>query len=128
MYQTVSIPSLHLEYQLWVRELIFYKEEIKIFESHLEELVSRNTRQGVQVQIEHFQNQFICQKEVIDILKHKLNISEKQLAAFVYDLSGGVIDSMRMDNHSELRDEIQTFRKLYKKLKTDFRRFETEWM
>ncbi|HJW16121.1 MAG TPA: hypothetical protein VJ499_03330 [Flavisolibacter sp.] len=128
MYQTVSIPSLHLEYQLWVRELIFYKEEIKIFESHLEELVSRNTRQGVQVQIEHFQNQFICQKEVIDILKHKLNISEKQLAAFVYDLSGGVIDSMRMDNHSELREEILTFRKLYKKLKTDFRRFETEWM
>lgn len=128
MYQTVSIRSLHLEYQLWVRELIFYKEEIKIFESHLEELVSRNTRQGVQVQIEHFQNQFICQKEVIDILKHKLNISERQLAAFVYDLSGGVIDSMRMDNHSELREEIQTFRKLYKKLKTDFRYFETEWM
>jgi hypothetical protein len=128
MYQTVSIRSLHLEYQLWVRELIFYKEEIKIFESHLEELVSRNTRQGVQVQIEHFQNQFICQKEVIDILKHKLNISERQLAAFVYDLSGGVIDSIRMDNHSELREEIQTFRKLYKKLKTDFRYFETEWM
>lgn len=128
MYQTVSIRSLHLEYQLWVRELIFYKEEIKIFESHLEELVSRNTRQGVQVQIEHFQNQFICQKEVIDILKHKLNISERQLAAFVYDLSGDVIDSMRMDNHSELREEIQTFRKLYKKLKTDFRYFETEWM
>ncbi|SHF48647.1 hypothetical protein [Flavisolibacter ginsengisoli] len=128
MYQTVSIRSLHLEYQLWVRELIFYKEEIKIFESHLEDLVSRNTRQGVQVQIEHFQNQFICQKEVIDILKHKLNISERQLAAFVYDLSGGVIDSIRMDNHSELREEIQTFRRLYKKLKTYFRHFETEWM
>jgi hypothetical protein len=128
MYQTVSIRSLHLEYQLWVRELTFYKEEIKIFESHLEELVSRNTRQGVQVQIEHFQNQFICQKEVIDILKHKLNISERQLAAFVYDLSGGVIESVRMDNHSDLREEIQTFRRLYKKLKTDFRHFETEWM
>jgi len=128
MYQTVSIRSLHLEYQLWVRELIFYKEEIKIFESHLEELVSRNTKQGVQVQIEHFQNQFICQKEVIDILKHKLNISERQLAAFVYDLSGGVIESVRMDNHSDLREEVMTFRKLYKKLKTDFRNFETEWM
>jgi hypothetical protein len=128
MYQTVSIRSLHLEYQLWVRELIFYKEEIKIFERHLEELVSRNTRQGVQAQIEQFQNQFICQKEVIDILKHKLNISERQLAAFVYDLSGGVIESVRMDNHSELREEIQTFRRLYKKLKTDFRNFETEWM
>src|SRR6476661_8945538 len=123
MYQTVSIRSLHLEYQLWVRELIFYKEEIKIFESHLEDLVSRNTRQGVQVQIEHFQNQFICQKEVIDILKHKLNISERQLAAFVYDLSGGVIESVRMYNHSDLREEVMTFRKLYKKLKTDFRNF-----
>ena len=30
MVPTVSVKSLHLEYQLWMREMIFYKEEIKM--------------------------------------------------------------------------------------------------
>src|SRR6478672_12001874 len=99
MVQTISVRSLHLEYQLWIRELIFYKEEIKIFENHLEQLVTRNTNSFMRAQSEHFQNQFILQKEVIDHLKHDLNVSEKQLASFVHDLSGGHLESVRMDNH-----------------------------
>ena len=128
MYPTISISSLHLEYQLWVRELIFYKEEIKIFENHLQMVLQRNSKSEVKAQVEHFQNQFIRQKEVIDILKHNLNISEKQLAAFAYDLSGAGLESIKMDNHAALRQEMITFRKLYKELKHDFRLFEMEWM
>ena len=128
MYPTISISSLHLEYQLWVRELIFYKEEIKIFENHLQMVLQRNSKSEVKAQVEHFQNQFIRQKEVIDILKHNLNISEKQLAAFAYDLSGAGSESIKMDNHAALRQEMIIFRKLYKELKHDFRLFEMEWM
>jgi len=128
MFPTVSIRSLHLEYQLWVRELVFYKEEIKIFEDHLEALNNKNTKNAVRAQVEHFQNQFVLQKEVIDILKHNLNISEKQLASFVYDMSGMGLESIKMDNHPKLREDMITFRKLYKELKQDFRRFESEWM
>jgi hypothetical protein len=128
MFPTISIRSLHLEYQLWIRELIFYKEEIKIFEDHLEQLVKRNTAKQVLAHAEHFQNQFICQKEVIDELKHDLNISERQLASFEHTLSGDGKDSFKMDYHTKLREEIITFRKIYKDLKSDFRRFESEWM
>ena len=128
MFPTVSIRSLHLEYQLWVRELVFYKEEIKIFEDHLEAVNNKNTKKTVRAQVEHFQNQFVLQKEVIDILKHNLNTSEKQLASFVYDMSGMGLESIKMDNHPKLREEMITFRKLYKELKQDFRRFESEWM
>lgn len=128
MFPTISIRSLHLEYQLWIRELIFYKEEIKIFEDHLQELIKRNTSKEVLAHAEHFQNQFICQKEVIDQIKHDLSISEIQLASFVHNLSEEGFDSIKMDNHTKLRDEIITFRKIYKELKTDFRRFETAWM
>ncbi len=128
MFPTVSIRSLHLEYQLWVRELVFYKEEIKIFEDHLEAVNNKNTKKTVRAQVEHFQNQFVLQKEVIDILKHNLNTSEKQLASFVYDMSGMGLESIKMDNHPKLREDMITFRKLYKELKQDFRRFESEWM
>jgi hypothetical protein len=128
MIATISIRSLHMEYQLWTRELIFYKEEIKIFEDHLTALLRRNNKNGVPAQVEHFQNQFILQKEVIDYLKHDLQVSERQLAACVYEMSGDGIDNIKMDNHGNLRERMTTFRKIYRELKNEFRRFEIHWM
>jgi hypothetical protein len=128
MIATISIRSLHMEYQLWTRELVFYKEEIKIFEDHLSAILDRNNKNGVPAQVEHFQNQFILQKEVIDFLKHDLIVSERQLASFVQELSGDGIDGIKMDNHSKLRERMSTFRKIYREIKNEFRRFEMQWM
>ena len=128
MIATISIRSLHMEYQLWTRELIFYKEEIRIFEDHLSAILKRNNKNGVPAQVEHFQNQFILQKEVIDFLKHDLQVSERQLAGFVYEMSGDGIDNIKMDNHGSLRERMTTFRKIYKDIKNEFRRFEMHWM
>jgi len=128
MYPTLSIRSLHLEYQLWMNELDFCKEEIRIFEKHLERLVNRNTDITVTSRIERFQNQFIRHLEVIDELKHKLHGSEVQLAGFVRSMSGMGTDSVRMDNHVKLRDDMRRFREIYTELKNDFRRFEADWM
>ncbi|HEY6957004.1 MAG TPA: hypothetical protein VI385_17250 [Flavisolibacter sp.] len=128
MIATISIRSLHMEYQLWTRELLFYKEEIKIFEEHLTAILERNNRNGVPAQVEHFQNQFILQKEVIDFLKHDLIVSERQLASFAHELSGEGIDTIKMDNHAKLRERMATFRKIYREMKNEFRRFEMQWM
>jgi hypothetical protein len=128
MFPTITIPKLHFEYQLWMNELSFFKEEIKIFEKHLEEVANKNTKVEVRAKVEHFQNQFIRQKEVIDELKHKLNISERQLADYIKDVSGMGLENIRMDNHPWLRGDMQTFRKIYTDLKNSFRRFESEWM
>jgi hypothetical protein len=125
MVPTISIRSLHLEYQLWLRELIFYKEEIKIYEDHLQVYASKLQNYETAVSIEQFQNQFLLQKDVIDFLKHDLNISEKQLARFAMDLSEDGIEGIKMDNHVQLRDRMFTFRKIYKELKHGFRQFES---
>ena len=128
MFPTITIPKLHLEYRLWMNELSFCKEEINLFESHLEILVKKNTDVIVRAQIEHFQNQFIREKEVIDELRHKLHISERQLAGFVKELSGLGLESIKMDNHGNLREDMKTFRKIYSELKKEFRHFEATWM
>lgn len=128
MIATISIHSLHMEYQLWTRELIFYKEEIRIFEDHLATLLCRNNKNGVPQRVEHFQNQFILQKEVIDFLKHDLIVSERQLAKMALELSGEGIDNIKMDNHGKLRERMSTFRKIYREIKNEFRRFEMQWM
>jgi len=125
MVPTISIRSLHLEYELWIREIAFYKEEICLFENHLEGLASQNSDPSRSVQIEHFQNQFILQKEVIDYLKHDLHVSEKQLAAFAHELSYTGLESIRMDNHTQLRERVITFRNIYGDLKKEFREFES---
>lgn len=124
MFPTITIPELHREYRLWIAELNFCKEEICIFEGHLEEVIDRHTDVATKSQVEHFQNQFIRQKEVIDELKHKLHGSERQLASFVKELSGLGLESIKMDNHTKLRDDMRTFQKIYTELKADFRHIE----
>ena len=128
MIATLSIRSLHREYQLWTRELSFYKEQIKIFENQLAAVLNRNNRNGVSAQVEHFQNQFILQKEVIDYLKHDLNVSERQLAGFAQKLSGEGIENIKMDNHGKLRERIISFRRIYGEIKKEFQRFEMRWL
>ena len=127
MVPTISIRSLHLEYRLWINELNFYKEELRIFEHQLESLLCKNPTDEITPLVEQFQNKFILQKEVIDHLKHDLNVSEKQLANFVHELSGLGLESIKMDNHTKLRERMATFRKLYTELKNEFRWFERDW-
>ena len=124
MFPTTTIPNLHKEYSSWMRELIFYKEEIKLFERQLEDVASKQLSMNASAKVEQYQNQFIREKEVIDELKHKLNISERQLAGFVKNVSGLGLNSIRMDNHPGLRDEMNIFRKIYGQLKQSFRKFE----
>jgi hypothetical protein len=122
--QAVAIPELHNEYRLWMTELTFYREEIKLFELRLQKIFVQSQAAGKAAAAEHFQNKFILQKEVIDILKHNLRKAEKQLTSFVHSVSGMGLSSIKMDNHPELREEVQTFKKIYTELKKDFRIYE----
>lgn len=124
MVGTLPVSKLHLEHRLWIAELNFYKEELAIFETHLAQLAAQEISRETAAKVEHFQNRFICQKEVIGQLKHDLNTAEHQLVSFVQSHALPNISTLRMDNHPVLRDEMATFRKLYGELKGEFRRFE----
>lgn len=126
MITTLPPYKLHAEYQFWIAELNFDTELIKIFENHLAYITVHNTSKKISAHIEQFQNQFIRQREVIDELKHDLNISEKQLVSFIRDMSAIGFENERLDNHSELREKFLTFRNLFDDLKTRFRHFESE--
>lgn len=124
MVSTLPIPQLHQEYTTWIGELNFYKEELAIFERHLAALLKENGNRTVAARAEQYQNQFIRHKEVIDELKHRLGVSERQLKAFVQAVQGMGLSSIKMDNHPELRKDMHTFRKLFHELKEGFRKFE----
>jgi hypothetical protein len=116
------IGDLHFEHMEWVNSLEYYKDEIKIHEHRLEEIVRRNTRQEVMAELEHFQNQFIREREVIDELRHDINAHENMLAKESKD-HPVAIDRRYFTDHTDLRERFSTFERIYKDLKTEFRRW-----
>lgn len=121
------IDDLHFEHQLWNSEVKFYADELKIYRKRLEEIASKNTKEDVRKQIEHFQNQFIIQKEQLDILSHRVNEHEEWLAK--YSTNHPVaIEHKLFPDHASMHEKMDTFKKIYSELKKEFNHFLTIWM
>jgi hypothetical protein len=120
--QRVHISDLHSDHQLWLNSLSFYKEEISILERRLEEVAKRNSESEVMAQLEHFQNQYIRQREVIDELRHDIKQHENALESSVKQ-NPTAVDHRLFPDHTDLRDRVITFEKLYGDLKAELMRW-----
>ena len=127
MKDHIYYTDLHSEHEMWAKELDFYKDEVKFFEKRLEEVVVKNTNKDMLAELEHFQNTFIRQKEVIDELNHSINIHEDKLQQFIGE-HPVAIDHVHFGDHKGLREEMITNRKIYTDLKNDYFRFLSKWM
>ena len=74
-----SVSTLHHQATDWLRELEFYKQEIGILSTRLEEVAGKNTDKEVLAQVEHFQNKFIMLREQLDVLKHDVNQRSEEI-------------------------------------------------
>jgi hypothetical protein len=115
----IYIGDLHFDHMEWLNSLQFYKEEIGIFERRLEEIVRRNNKHEVMAELEHFQNQFIREREVIDELRHDIKAAENLLEKEARE-HPVAIEHRYFTDHTELRDRFQTFEKIYRELKSEF--------
>ncbi|MBL7951823.1 MAG: hypothetical protein JNM62_08885 [Flavobacteriales bacterium] len=121
------IGDLHHDQREWLNALRFYKEDITILEHRLEDIVRRNTKQDVLAGVEHFQNQFIREREVIDELRHDIKQEENLLEKEMKD-HPVAIEHRYFTDHTGLRDRFQTFEKLYRELKQEFQLWLVQWM
>jgi cell division septum initiation protein DivIVA len=102
-----SINSLHHQDTDWLRELQFYKDELAILTKRLEEPASKNSSKEVMAQVEHFQNKFIVLREQVDILKHDVNVREKEVESLALDKPSHIDEhftSVRDDMHKRMID------------------------
>ncbi len=122
-----AFQTLHLNHQLWNNEIKFFADEVNIFESYLEEFVKKMQpeHRDLMADLEHFQNQFIRQKEVLDELRHDIRLSEQKLSK---EIQQGVrmTDEDKIQ-HQEMKERMETFRKIYRELKTEFYEYMTKW-
>ena len=121
----LRISDLHLDHKEWLNALRFYKDELSIFEHRLEDVVQRNTKQDVMAQLEHFQNQFIREREVIDELRHDVKARENEVEQ-EHKKNPVAIEHRWFNDHADLRERFQTFERLYAELKVEFRRWLAE--
>jgi hypothetical protein len=119
---TKHLSDLHFEHQVWLNTLQFCKDEITIFERRMGELATRNTNPTLLAELEHFQNQYIRQREVIDVLRHDIKQHENFLEKESLE-HPTAIDRRSFTDHAELRNQMETFEKLYRELKDEFYRW-----
>ena len=117
--EVIYNSNLHFEHELWRSELLFWESELRFFTKRLEELVMRRTDKNVLVQLEHYQNQFIYHKEVIDTLQHDINVHETDLNEHSIRKEN-VLNHALVKKHLEFRNRIETQRNIYADLKKEF--------
>lgn len=68
------------DHLIWQEGFGFYRGELEIMNKRLQKIAARNFSFEVRQEIEHFQNQFIVQRNNIDELKHEVNIYVEKLS------------------------------------------------
>jgi hypothetical protein len=77
--------------------------------------------------IEHFQNQLILQKEQIDIVKKKVKQQINSLEAGIAK-NPVAADHRSVEDAVALRDEVDTFEKIFNDLRKELISFMAKWM
>jgi hypothetical protein len=122
-----TISELHEEHKTWLNKLLFYKDELKIMDNRILEVVKKNTSKEVQSLADYLNNQVIIQKEQIDILSHDIKSHELYLDAAAIDNPKG-IDNEKFLDHKKHRESIAIFEKLFKDLREELIDFLSKWM
>ena len=124
LYHITHVTS---EYADWLRAIAFYKDEIKILKNRLSEVSQRYTNVDVKSDVEHFQNQFIVQRNNIDELGHSIKMNEKGLVKEV-NSNPVAVDRRKVESHENESDFITYFEKNFAELRTDYNKFLSKWM
>ncbi len=127
MTTKANIIDQHLENQDWLKRLDFYKEEINILKERLEEVTSKNNALEFLKDVEHYQNQFIVQRNNIDELAHSIKVNESGLVKEV-NANPVAVDHRKVESHEAEADFITYFEKNFAGLRADYNKFLSKWM
>lgn len=124
---SLTVSHSGTEHQEWLHAIEFYKSEFDLLQKRLAEIVSKNTSHEALEGVEHFQNQFIVQRNNIDELRHNINehVHKVKLDA---ERHSNQIEEGRMSEHEKLKDEFSVFEKVVKELRQEFNAYLTKWM
>ena len=122
-----KIVVLHDEHREWLNKLDFYKDDLPILRKRLEEVASKNTAIDVMKMVEHFQNQFIIQRNELDEFSHAIKEHENHLQAAI-NQNETAINRQSLSDHPEMRERMDRYEKLFQEFRMDLLRFVSKYM
>ncbi|MEY4110584.1 MAG: hypothetical protein RLZZ46_939 [Bacteroidota bacterium] len=122
-----GIIEIHSEVSEWMSKLDFYRHDITIMEKRLSEVAFRNNSKEVSPLIEHFQNQLILQREQIDILEKDVRYYDHLLEDNIIG-NPVAINRRKVEENLLLKDNVETFERIFRDLRTDLLDFAAKWM
>ena len=128
MNSTPAIMTLHLRYRLWIAEMNFDINVLRIFEDYIQELSHKNEQPEVKTGIENFKDKFTDIRIEIDELRHEMHLRKMKLAAV--SRQGKQLDdeTYKAERHDDLMKQYIDFRKKIDRLKIEFTDFENKWL
>jgi hypothetical protein len=123
-----SAMSLHLRYRLWIAELNFDINVLRIFGDYLAELRTKRKETEVKSKSDHFEKQFLGLRTEIDELSHEMQLGKMKLGAFARDAKRFEYKLFNKENQVPIRKRLSAFKNDFKKAKLEFGRFEGQWL
>ncbi|MBI1344612.1 MAG: hypothetical protein GC171_16950 [Terrimonas sp.] len=120
-----GITSISTDHKVWLKSLDFYKDELRGMQKRLGEVATANTAVEVLQEVEHFQNQFIVQRNNIDELKHQFNRYSHELdndMLYPVDTS----ETTLLEEKKRLRGKYEDFERVMNGLRHEFNKFLSE--
>ena len=122
-----TVANCGTDHQEWLKALDFYDKELDIQEERLAEIATKNTGEEVMKAVEHFQNQFIIQRNTIDELQHNIHEHEHNVLKDV-QTHVGRIETAQVQTHHAVKEEFEGFEKVINELREEFKLFLSKWM
>lgn len=127
MTTKANIFNEHAENQDWLKSLEFYKEEITILAKRLQEVAGKNNASEFLKDVEHYQNQFIVQRNNIDELAHAIKMNEKEIVKEV-NANPVAVEHRKVESHETEADFLGYFEKNFADLRKEYNKFLSKWM
>lgn len=122
METTDLLRKMLNEHAAWQNKIGSFRTELKLLNQDLSGIVSKYTPREVPAKSEHFQNQFILQNEVLDIMRHDFKQYENKLEANIEKPGKNEIGSI-LEEHQQHVNRLTDYEKLFKELKDEFNEF-----
>ena len=123
MNPNLKLGNMKEEHDAWQDRIQFLKKEIETFKTHLGSVVVGDFKaKNAMASVEHFQNQFILQREQLDIIRHDF----KQHENLIEDVEKGVVAEPEpgLDTfHRVQREKLEQFEKIFHDLRKEFNIF-----
>ena len=122
MHTIQQLSTMKAEHDYWQNRIKFYREEIKQFNGNLSTVVQQFDKPNLMPHVEHFQNQFIRQNEVLDIIRHDFKQHENLIEDLASERQKEPIEGI-LSIHTLQREKLEQFEKIFHELRNEFNVF-----